>query len=78
MSSKDTGTGFAIGFFVGAAIGVAVGFLYAPRPRVEARKQIREKAEEVKDKATGLVDKLQESTAKARYTKRWAEQASRE
>jgi gas vesicle protein len=74
MSSKDTRIGFAIGFFVGAAIGVAIGFLYAPRPVVEARKQIKEKAEEVKDKAIGVVDKLQESAAKARYRKRWAEQ----
>jgi len=74
MTGKDTSIGFVIGFFVGAAIGVAIGFLYAPRPGVEARKQIKEKAEEVKDKATGVVDKLQESAAKVRYRKRWAEQ----
>lgn len=76
MTSKDTATGFAIGFFVGAAIGLAIGFLYAPRPGAEARQLIREKTEEVKEKAIGVIDKVQESAAKARYTKRWAERRS--
>lgn len=78
MTNKDTGTGFAIGFAVGAAIGLAIGFLYAPRPGTEARALLKDKAEAVKDKATGVVDKLQESTAKTRYKKRWAEQHGRQ
>jgi len=74
MTSKDTGTGFAIGFFIGAAISLAIGFLYVTQTGVETRKLIQEKAEEVKNKAAGVVDKLQESAAKSRYKKRWAEE----
>jgi len=78
MTNKDISTGFAIGFFVGAAIGLAIGFLYAPRPGAETRKLIKEKAEEVKVKATGVIDKVQESAAKAKYRRKWVEQRSRQ
>ena len=77
MIDKDTGTGFAIGFFVGAAVGLAIGFFYAPQPGAETRQLIKEKTEKVMDTATGIIDKAQESAAKARYKKRWAEQQSR-
>ena len=52
MTSKETGTGFGIGFIVGVAVGLAVGFLYAPRPGVETREQLKEKVAEVKEKAS--------------------------
>ena len=74
MTVKDTGTGFGIGFIVGATIGLLIGFLYAPQPGVETRKLVKEKAEKMMTKVTGAVDKLQESSAKARYKKRLAEQ----
>ena len=48
----------AIGIVVGAMIGAAVALLYAPNPGWATRGIIRDKAEEVKDKAkesaTGL------------------------
>ena len=53
MDSKDTGTGLGIGFIVGVAVGLAVGFLYAPRPGVETRERLKEKAAEMKEKASG-------------------------
>ena len=74
MTGKDTGTGFGIGFLVGAVIGLVIGFLYAPQPGVETRKLVKEKAEKMKVKVTGVVDELQESAAKAKYKKRLAEQ----
>jgi len=74
MTGKDTGTGFGIGFIVGAAIGLLIGFLYAPQPGVETRKLVKEKADKMMAKVTGIVDKVQESAAKARYKKRLAEQ----
>ena len=50
MADKDA-SGFAIGFILGAAVGVAIGFLYAPKPGVETRALLKEKAEEAKGKA---------------------------
>lgn len=78
MTCKDTGTGLAIGFFVGAAMGLAIGFLYAPKPGVETRKIIKEKAEEMGLKATGVIDKVQESVAKTKYKQNWTEQHGRQ
>jgi gas vesicle protein len=75
---KDTSTGFAIGFFVGATIGLAIGFLYAPRPGVETRQLVKEKLEDVTGKATGIIDKAQESAARAKYRQKWTEQQSRQ
>ena len=63
MSDKDTGTGFAIGFFVGAAVGLAIGFLYAPKPGRETRELIKEKAEDLREKAAGAVEKVKETAA---------------
>ena len=74
MTSKDTSIGVAIGFFVGTAIGLVIGFLYAPRPGAETRKLLIERAEEARAKATGVIDKVQESTAKAKYKRKWVEQ----
>jgi gas vesicle protein len=66
MTSKDTGTGFGIGFIVGVAVGLAVGFLYAPRPGVETREQLKEKVAEVKEKAAGVVEKVKETAAEVK------------
>jgi len=74
MTNKDISTGIAVGLFIGAALGLVIGFLYAPRPGTEIRKLVKEKAGEVKDTATGVVDKIQESTAKAKYRQKWAAQ----
>jgi len=76
MTNKDIGTGIAVGLFVGAALGLVIGFLYAPQLGTETRKLVKEKAGEVKDKATGVVDKIQESAAKEKYRQKWAEQQS--
>ena len=77
MANRDTATGFGIGFIAGAVVGLAIGFLYAPHPGKETRERIAEKAEEAKDRVAGVIDKMQESAAKAKYRDKWAEQRGR-
>ncbi|MFC2068680.1 YtxH domain-containing protein [Chloroflexota bacterium] len=66
MSNKDPGTSLAFGFFAGAAIGLVIGFLYAPSPGKETRELLKEKAGELKEKATGAVEKVKETAADVR------------
>jgi len=66
MAEKDKGIGFAIGFIAGTAIGLAIGFLYAPRPGEETRQLLKEKAEEMKGKASGVVEKVREAAVEAK------------
>jgi len=74
MIDKDASIGFAIGFLVGATIGLGIGFLYAPRPGEETRKLVKEKLEEVTTEATGFIDRAQESSARAKYRQKWAQE----
>jgi gas vesicle protein len=51
MADNGKFNGFALGFLIGAVAGIAIGFLYAPKPGRETRSMLREKAEEVTDRA---------------------------
>lgn len=51
MNDKENGSSFLIGFLVGAIAGIAVGFLYAPKAGKETRAMLKEKANEIKEKA---------------------------
>ena len=66
MTSKDTGAGFGVGLIVGIAVGLAVGFLYAPRPGMETRELLKEKAEKMKEEASGVVAKVKETAIEAK------------
>ena len=65
MSDKDTGSSFAIGFLIGAVVGVAVGFLYAPKAGKETRAMLKQKAGEVKEKASEVTARVTESALEA-------------
>ncbi len=52
MGEKDSGNSFIIGFILGAIAGVAVGFLYAPKAGKETRALLKEKAGELKERAS--------------------------
>jgi len=54
---------FVLGMFVGAAVGAAVAILYAPQSGPETRDFLRQKAGEVKGKASDVVDTAKEKTA---------------
>lgn len=60
MSDKCSGGEFAIGLLIGAAVGLAVGFLYAPRPGVETRAMLKERTEQLREKASEVAEKVKE------------------
>lgn len=66
MSDKDSGGAFVVGLMIGAAIGLAVGFLYAPRPGVETRAILKEKTENLREKAGEVAEKVKETAAEAK------------
>ena len=57
MGEKESGSSFIIGFILGAIAGVAVGFLYAPKAGKETRTLLKEKAGELKEKATEMLSR---------------------
>ena len=61
MADGDRGAGFGIGLLVGAAIGVALGILFAPRPGVETRQMLREKAEVARGRATEVAQRVRQT-----------------
>ena len=54
--NKDNVYGFGIGLLTGAAIGGVIALLYAPRSGKQTRQLI-------KDKATAIVDAIEEKTS---------------
>jgi gas vesicle protein len=57
MADRDSGNSFLIGFILGAVAGVAVGFLYAPKAGKETRTLLKEKAGELKEKASEMISR---------------------
>ena len=53
MSKSNTASNLVF-FLIGAAVGAGVALLYAPQDGATTRKQIGEKASEVKDKAVEI------------------------
>ena len=61
MSDKESSSNFLVGFIIGAIAGVAIGFLYAPKSGKETRALLKEKAKEVKGKASEITGRIKES-----------------
>jgi gas vesicle protein len=59
---EDSNDGFALGLLVGAAIGVVGAMLFAPKSGVETRQQLKDLADQQKDK---LKNQWEETKAKA-------------
>ncbi len=71
MANSESGmnglTTLGFGFMLGAVVGIAVGMLYAPRPGVETREMIAEKAEEAKEKIGEAVEVVKQKAADLRH-----------
>lgn len=66
MENTSSSRLFGTGFMLGMAIGLVIGFVYAPGPGEETREIIKEKAEEVKVKASSIVEKAKEKAAEVK------------
>lgn len=63
---KKFGAGSVIlSFFIGGLIGAGIALLVAPKSGAETRKQIKEFAEEAKDKAETYIEKVKEKASAA-------------
>lgn len=61
MGEKEGGSSFLVGFIIGAIAGVAIGFLYAPKAGKETRAILKEKAGQLKDKASEVFTRAREA-----------------
>jgi gas vesicle protein len=61
MTEKDGGSSFLVGFIIGAVAGVAIGFLYAPKAGKETRAILKEKAGQLKERASEVLSRVRES-----------------
>ncbi len=61
MKDEGYSTGsMLLSFLLGGVVGAGLALLLAPQSGEETRRKIRELADDVKDKATGYVDKTKE------------------
>ena len=58
MGENEGSSSFFIGFLVGMIAGAAIGILYAPKPGKETRAMLKEKATEIKDKASDMFSRV--------------------
>ena len=64
MGEKESGNNFLMGFLLGAIAGVAIGFLYAPKAGKETRALLKEKAGQLKDKASEVLSRATRDVGK--------------
>ena len=59
-SRGSTLAGVGVGLAIGTILGLAIGFLFAPKSGVETREMLRERADEIKGKASDVIEKSRE------------------
>ena len=60
MEGNERAAGLGLGLLVGAAIGLALGFMYAPKSGKETREMVKQKANEVADRAGKMMGEARE------------------
>ncbi|WAC08133.1 MAG: YtxH domain-containing protein [Thermodesulfobacteriota bacterium] len=71
MNSDRCECGFAaitLAFVAGGLIGATLGLLFAPRPGVETREKIKERAEEAREKLRDAVETMRDKAEKLAET----------
>ncbi len=58
--------GFGVGLLIGAAVGGVVAMLYAPRSGEETRAMLRQKAQQTKEKAQGVMEQTRAKVSELR------------
>jgi gas vesicle protein len=58
--NRDSSSGFFTGLVIGVLAGVVIGFMYAPQSGTETRRQVKEKAESVKDRAASAAGRVRD------------------
>ncbi len=64
--TRGGGPNLAVIFLLGAAAGAILGLLFAPKPGVETRAMLAERAGEVREKASEAVDMVKQKAASLR------------
>lgn len=64
MGEKEGGSSFLVGFIIGAVAGVAIGFLYAPKAGKETRALLKEKAGQLKERASEVLSRATRDSGK--------------
>jgi gas vesicle protein len=58
MERENGAAYMGIGMIAGMVIGLAVGVMYAPKPGMETRAMLKERAVDIKDKAAEVVENV--------------------
>jgi gas vesicle protein len=69
VMNKDNAIGFGIGFLTGAVIGGGLALLYAPRSGKQTRQLIKDKAtavvDAIEEKTSGVIDMVEDAASEA-------------
>jgi len=65
LAKEDQGDGFGLGFVLGLVIGGALGVIFAPQSGEQTRRQIANRASEIKESAEDLIEQARKNLEEA-------------
>lgn len=63
MDERNETKLFGVGFITGAMLGLVIGILYAPKPGIEVRSEIKEKATIAEQKAEQIISEAKQKAS---------------